>query len=65
MIQGLSKRALLRLELIRIVDSDGRVVSANLQRVYEYEKAFEALLEDEPQAEASAPTPAKVAAKKG
>jgi hypothetical protein len=49
---NLSQKAQLRLELIRIVNSDGRVVSANLQRVYEYEKAFEGLLAEEPDAEA-------------
>ncbi|MGE0533152.1 MAG: hypothetical protein AB7P35_17725 [Hyphomonadaceae bacterium] len=55
MIANLSKRAQLRLELIRIVNSDGRVVSANLQRVFDYEKAFEDLLDDDAPAAMDAP----------
>lgn len=50
-------KAELRLELIRIVHSHGRLAPASLQMVYDYEKAFEGLLDDEPKAET--PKPAK------
>lgn len=40
-------KAELRLELIRIVHHNGRVASASLQMVYEYEKAFAGMTEEE------------------